>query len=460
MENKYIGKWWCPGNERIVSGVLTIDDKGIFLETDNSLPKSTIINGHTTDNNLITLQGCINVGFSMNGYGNPSKYTANVVYVGADFESEDEIKFNKFSFRTSNLNEWMWNKPFEINTDYDANTFSLKYKLPETIQAEINNEYSIELETTMKPSAITVGKNNITITENAKVNFCVKSPKSLNEFLRLEYIFCCFMKIATGVNQNRYDVYGYIDNKKIEILIPQYNAYKEKEVLPPMMPFTFLQIKDRWENIISQWYKKYEENEDIWNLYFSINNSTRNYIQHSFIFYAQVIESYHRRNFDKEDRKEAKEKIQNLINSCPEEHQDFLKKALNFAHEITFKDRLEQLCDNCDALDSILNAQYKIDRKTFIKNIKDNRNYYTHYDESLEKKKLDIFSLHYITAKINMMIHYYMLKDIGFEGQERLEILKRLDTEIMIAEKLNELDEFVENLTGENSNKSEEDKND
>lgn len=461
MDKKYNGIWWCPNSNKKVNGTLTIDeDKGIILETDGALAKSDIINGHTTNNSFITLQGCMNIGFSMNGYGSPSKYTANIVYVGKHFDCEENIKFNKFSFTTSNLNDWVWNRSFDFKRDDNEKIFILNYKLPKPIKADINDKYSIEIETTTKLPPNSIVQYEVNIKETTKVNLCSKSKESLRDFLRLEYIFECFMKIATGVSQNRYDVCGFIDGDKIEIYIPQHIAYKEKNILPLHMPFHFHQIKDRWEEIISLWYKMYDTNEDIWNLYFSINNNTRNYIQHSFIFYAQVIESYHRRKFDKEDRRDEKEKIKKTILSCPEEHQNFLEEALRFAHEITFKERLEQLCNGCDIIDIILNIQYKTDQENFIKIIKDNRNYYTHYDESLEKKKIDSLTLHYITVKINILIHYYMLKELAFNSKERFEILKRLDTEIMADQSLKELDRFVENLTVEKINEAEENIND
>ena len=111
-------------------------------------------------------------------------------------------------------------------------------------------------------------------------------------------------------------------------------------------------------------------------------------------------------------------------------------------------------------MDIILNIQYKTDQENFIKIIKDNRNYYTHYDESLEKKKIDSLTLHYITVKINILIHYYMLKELEFNSKDRFEILKRLDTEIMADQSLKELDRFVENLTVEKINEAEENIND
>ena len=65
----------------------------------------------------------------------------------------------------------------------------------------------------------------------------------------------------------------------------------------------------------------------------------------------------------------------------------------------------------------------------------------------MEKKKSDNLTLHYITVKINIMIHFFLLKELGFDENERFEILKRLDRELMIDEDLRKLDAFVEQLT-------------
>lgn len=447
MKDKYTGGWYALDKKEYVKGILTIDEKdGIVLEVDGVIKNNGIINGVSNDNKKITLQGCIQTYSSFGTAGCICKYTCSVVYVGETYDKIEDIKFDQFSFSTSNLNDWLWNRSFSFDRNEENKTFTVNYSLPEPIIAKINEQYSIQIETSAILPPISIPQYEIEIKEKPKVKICSTSAEPLDAFLRLEYIFECFLKIAIGTNQNRYEMCGYRDGKKVEIYLSRYIIYKDRDVSPMYMPFHFHLVRDKWEKVIASWYENYEKYEDIWNLYFSVNNNTKNFIQHSFLFYVQVLESYHRRKY-KSDRTEEKNKIKALIQECPIEHQEFLSGALNFAHEITLKERLEELCKECDIMDIILNTQYRIDQATFVKVIKDNRNYYTHYDESMEKKKSEYLILHYITVKINIMIHFFLLKELGFDENERFEILKRLDRELMIDEDMRKLDAFVEQLT-------------
>ena len=193
MKDKYIGVWYSLDHKKHVKGILTIDEEnGIVLEVDGFIKNDGIINGFSNDNKQLTLQGCIQTFSSMGTAGCISKYTCSIVYVGETYKKADDIKFDKFSFSTSNLNDWLWNKSFSFDRNDESKTFTVNYTLPDPIKAKINNKYSIQIETSAILPPISIPQYEIEIKEKSKVNICSTCAESLDVFLRLEYIFECF----------------------------------------------------------------------------------------------------------------------------------------------------------------------------------------------------------------------------------------------------------------------------
>ena len=64
----------------------------------------------------------------------------------------------------------------------------------------------------------------------------------------------------------------------------------------------------------------------------------------------QGIETFHRRRRQNENESKVthKNKVAEIIASCPTEYQNWLKGKLNFSNEPTLNDRLEQLFNELD----------------------------------------------------------------------------------------------------------------
>jgi hypothetical protein len=63
--------------------------------------------------------------------------------------------------------------------------------------------------------------------------------------------------------------------------------------------------------------------------------------------------------------------------------------------------------------------------EVFIKQTKDSRNYYTHLDESMEKKALKGEDLFYLTEKLKLVLVCALLKESGFSIDLIEELLLR-----------------------------------
>src|SRR5690606_30630984 len=107
--------------------------------------------------------------------------------------------------------------------------------------------------------------------------------------------------------------------------------------------------------------------------------------ENSFLNIAQAVETFHRRfrNNLVLPKDEYEKKKRDIMGAVPIEHKDWLKDKLNFANELTLHQRLEQMLSEFS--NQTLNTVIK-NRVEFIRDIKNSRNYYTHYDSKLKTK--------------------------------------------------------------------------
>ncbi|GAH56934.1 unnamed protein product, partial [marine sediment metagenome] len=139
-------------------------------------------------------------------------------------------------------------------------------------------------------------------------------------------------------------------------------------------------------------------------------------------------ESYHRRTRKNDviNKSEHKKRIKSIIDSAPEEHKDWLKERLDFSNEPTLKQRIGELTHNGD--DYWIFFRGKIERKKFLKDVKNTRNYFIHYNKSLKDKALNGEELDLACIYLKNIIEYHLLREIGFSSKSiRPKIVKELN---------------------------------
>lgn len=155
QEIEYMGIWWLPENSsKSITGILKYDpNEGAYLELMGEFVKPryfsalefNIILGKTSNGKDITLYKCFEKerNFSSNGFPTTVIF-ANIIFEGVLFDSEKDIKFNEISCRYSNLDEWTWMNGIDID-QISNDELEVRYKLPTKVNADINDEYAIEI---------------------------------------------------------------------------------------------------------------------------------------------------------------------------------------------------------------------------------------------------------------------------------------------------------------------------
>ena len=165
--------------------------------------------------------------------------------------------------------------------------------------------------------------------------------------------------------------------------------------------------------MLQNWFIKRELLQPILDLYFTTVHNRSIPIHLEFLSYIQAIESYHRRTkknkiLSTEKFCKLKEEILSLLN---EEQKQLVESKVPFANEPTLNDRLIDIFREYYEFKFF----FSIDQDQFIRDIKNSRNYLTHYTKSLEKKSLKGADLSQATRILRAILQLLLLLELEFD---------------------------------------------
>lgn len=137
--------------------------------------------------------------------------------------------------------------------------------------------------------------------------------------------------------------------------------------------------------------------------------------ENNFLNLIRALEIYHAYKFPGNvlPSNEYKEKLNTIIKNIPEEYKDEVKDHLQFKNEFTLDQRLTRLLEEIDGIK--IGYDYDFSRK-FIINVKNSRNYYTHYNPARKKKAATGDELIHLTETCRALINFLLLKHLGISN--------------------------------------------
>ncbi|MBE9179394.1 hypothetical protein IQ268_12555 [Oculatella sp. LEGE 06141] len=449
QELEEIGVWWIPSNPEIqVSGLLKFSSStGIRLELIGSLQEHSkvdcpIILG-VTQGKLITLceSRVIHSRSSIPGFDS-EKYTVKIAFIGAHFSSLDEVKFFRVAVEYSYLSDWA-NPPVikrqeELEEDnYNIRELNFSYTRPEPVRGS-TDQGVLSLVYTWQDAG-----QPFQIDFSQSANFEIKSQEefSFDEWMaKLVFPLQNFITLATDRPNSvtrvlvfsRYGVRSTEDtphftkqDSSIEVIYRSVytEARQDNRLLPDDLLFQLKDIKETFGDTMARWLAIAAELDSVCNLFFSTRYSQRMYQENHFLNIVQAAESYHRRRrFNRVLPKEEHEKrISRIIDNALEEDKEWLKQKLSFSNEPSLKERLIDLRQETSEIISPLIT----DEDSFIKQIRDTRNYLTHYDKSLWKKAVKEEDLYWLTYTLEVLLQTCFLKELGFSPEQCVALFER-----------------------------------
>lgn len=441
---KLKGQWFLPGKQDgALSGTLLFDSlNGAELEVHGMFGQDTmhipIIWGVTSSSQEVTLYKCYfrsSEGYTFihgQAVGHPGTfYGAVFVLIGHHFEKPADIVFDTLTAEIEGIDRWLRVNGFDVSKINHRRALEgkigMKYSTPDPI--EFNLKPKLRASFSFKVEVGTPASTSIMVKQRTQFNLNTKGKIELKELLLELQSFVWFLtiglyepvfptKIVLSSNTITKD-WGEGDVRKKVIELHFVNGKRKSSEIRMhngLPLFTYTDIRGDFQAIIHKWYDLHGLLEPVFNLFFE-QFYLSNYDENSFLNLAQAAESFHARLHKRTrmPKAEYQEMRREILGLAPVQYHDWLNGQFNFGNSLSLHQRLEELLEKYSnsTIDDLIG-----DRTIFIKQVKDSRNYYTHFSKEGKKKALTSGDLVNLGKKVKALLTSALLIETGIPAQK------------------------------------------
>lgn len=446
MKNiEYLGYWWLPSNPdfKLAGTMKFLSEDGVYLDTlgsftsngrfDNSNSYDLIL-GIAKGGELITLYNCKSINTTRRSRGITQKrYIVTLALLGTHFTKVEALSFDKIVVEYNYLPDWVYSETPDFIADWHK-------------QKSFNNSPTGELKakvsgtSPLNQAEITIKAFNQSFsnfrefkqTRSAEIIIELKQQRlSIYEwYLNFLYPLQNFLSLATNRQNSITSISVYSQpestlNHNREIPATLFSSIISQEQTEEknlkQMLFTLKDIEPHFSLCIQKWLNINDDIKHICDVYFGIKYTNSLYGELRFLSIVQALESYHRikleNSSDSQDKPnqqiEHKRRLEQIYERVPEQHLEWLKEQLAFSHEISFKNRIKDLCNKFQPIISPLSKN----PNKFAAKVRDTRNYYTHYNQSLKSKAAKQNELFRLSQILNFLLQSCLLTELGFTSE-------------------------------------------
>ncbi|MBN2424490.1 MAG: hypothetical protein JXR46_02840 [Calditrichaceae bacterium] len=454
IEKQYLGVWWLPDSpENKVGGLLnfyknkeiTLELVGTFsslfnykkgkttyISTKREIVKYPIILGYLSgENQKITLYECWPKKYSINSGLSTEHLNPSVVFLGAHFNSLDEISFKKIKIHYDALSYFLKDSGFKvklktINPDeFILDEYSLTYSYPESIDISLEE---VELKFNFEINLPLSIKNEMVLSEKPFIVINSEFTKTLDDWIN-DYIdplrfLLSFSTMMPSIVQNL-NVYIETENNPVEVIFHQQESKIKQLPMERIDKLFFIEedVKDL-KRLIFLWFKTFVKYKSVFDLFFNIEYSPKLDLKNKFLNTIQALEMYHRekyKNHKNWDDEIFKKRVGEILIPFSGKYRKWLKSLTRYANEPNLNERLKLIIES---LNGTVNNLFE-DQSLFTKSVSDTRNYLTHNNPNLKNKILTGSDLFWASEKLMFILQTSFLTDLDFTFDEINKILNR-----------------------------------
>ena len=441
-EFKRAGVFWLPSSpQEQVPGTLSISDGGdIKLELTQPIDISSLqalfgyssddslshILGHVEKDGPVIIDRCYHMSKKRNiahsGLIASDVILAYRAFINLPYEEDTSPRFNAVTFSVEGIDEWVGISGIEVDDQSENSVLTISYNRPENVTLNLENGMQLQITFAWTPPGLPATKRaevsqkiyfKLISQESRELDVFISVAEKITAFLCfiMDEIVCLESVTATPDSLRR----DARDTFPVKIYCSSRPYSKDEPKIRELsMLFRFEKIQSRAESVINNWIENYEQIAPALDLYFLTKTGRIASIDLLFLTLAQALEAFHRRTSDEMhmDEDEFEEIRKTLVNKCPKKERNWFAQKLNYANELTLKNRLQRMIK---PFNDFMGGAYS---PKLIDSIKDTRNYLTHYDPRLEQKAAKGQSLEFLLHKMNALFRLHFLKLIGFDEQE------------------------------------------
>lgn len=442
-EIKRSGAFWLPTSpQRDIYGTLSISDGGnIKLELTQSIDTDlkavfgqteglNQIVGHVEKDGPVLIDRCYRIEKKRNvahgGLIAADVIWADRVLTSLPYDENATLHFNTFTFSIEGIDEWVGISGIKMDPRLEERALTISYNQPTEVSINLENgmqllitfAYTIPgIPSTKKAEVTQKTYFKLISQETCELDEFISVAKKITSFLCfvMNEIVCLERMSATSENLQQDIGDGHTAPISVGVYCPtRPYAKDEPEINALDMLFRFTEVQDQFESIINKWIENYEQISPAIDLFFLTKTGTLPTWNIQFLTLVQSLEAFHRRTSDEKHMKENEfEEIRkSLIEKCPKNQRDWFRPKLQYANELTLKNRIQRLTDPFEKY------MFGEKRSQMIRRIVNTRNYLTHYDLKSEPEAAKGQALKFLCHKMNALFRLHFLKLIGFNEQE------------------------------------------
>lgn len=436
------GYFWLPEDpDNKVPGNLSISEKGeirvevmgLFSEFlaavkdrfSGFVREFDRVLGVVEDGGKVTLEKCLYQPsrLSLSGGLSGSTILAHLAFIGAHFDSQEELEFSEFTLAVDGLEEWLFISGIEMDQDLDNRCGSISYGLPDEISLRLNDGLNLKFVFSLEFPQISSPVTRAGVSQATYMQLEANEPLHIESALSVARKLSNFLSLAIdqSVSFRSIEVAPGRAPEDAEVnSIPAIRVYGQflpatDQVAPiswPRFLFRYSEVEDRLERLLVTWLEVYSSLEPVLNLYFSNRSNSFQYLDVKCLHLAQGIEALHRKLHP--ENKVMPAKVFKVITSmllqcCPPEHRNWLKGKIRNANEPALGQRVKDMIEPFKCW--IGNSK---ERKRFVRKVVNTRNYYTHFTDEREGKadtSLELLELH---DRLDVLFQLNLLRLIEF----------------------------------------------
>ena len=440
------GEWWLPATpERKVNGELSFSPDGpcelVLAGTLHDIPKgpwkgfsSPLIFGKTLDGKLCSVMDAHESSFHLHSSGfATTSFFYNQLALGHEFINPTETTFESAVVDLTDFSGWLHRDPFQNDKRSHAASspsVSISYKMPEIISVHVPTlAASLRFESSINTN-IEYQKRTLRHVDFLRVK--PRQKQKLEWYLDVIFKFRMLLSLLVGEPVNIISIRLCTRLQKLPSLEPKpYRDYldlflrqvgkkRDKELLPPEIPFTYPAIKKDLRLVMNSWYRNADRMRTVYGLHFGVRVNRGIPVEFQFLSLLQALESYHReKGRDKYMSDTRYLPLRDmLVNGIPSNvAPDFraaLKSKIRFGNEYSLRKRLELTIRSVpEAIVDLFTSGDKF----FVTRVVATRNYLTHRDESQKQDVMDFKGMFNASESLALLITYLLLSECGLRHE-------------------------------------------
>ncbi len=429
------GRWWLPTKpEEKVTGTLRynynegskLDLIGSF-ENDKAsftLPEPKVILGVSLDGEQVSLHDCFIVEAQTSNLGMlTTSYYANLAFVGAHFDSKEKTRFKKVIVYYSGLDEWLGISGFRFGHNSEEDVV-IRYKNPDSIRASIDEMYTVVFDMIRSDS---FDRKSVRVEQHPVAKIEATSEESLEKLQQVIQNLQNFLCLAIREPVYILKMQGVSETSPTDITYVKI-YYKSPDLSRALksifgwdMLFTYQDIREDFEFMLRNWFKRADLLGPVFGLYFGLVYNTNLYLRNQFLSLVHAAEAFHRRIYNGKYLLDSEydSTVLNLVkNAIPhhldEDHYESLKNRLKYGNEYSLRTRLRELLNKYGKIV----PQLQVNTNGVVNLVVNTRNYLTHYDEKLRGSIAEGKDLLSITRKLKILVEACLVTETGLDGSK------------------------------------------